>query len=88
MPNPNAREPRLKIGLGAHVLKGNRFDLQLNDELVSSLNDLMQHSGDSPEEVFRKALALYKVGVEAKEEDNRLAIVGPDGEIVQEIVGL
>ena len=88
MPNPDAPKSRLKIRSAAQALKGNRFDVYLNDELVSDLNDLMRHSGDSPDELFRKALALYKLGIEAKEEDNRLAVVGSDGEIVQEIVGI
>ena len=89
MSNPDVPESRLKLGPKSPTfLRGNRLDLELTDEVVSSLNDLMWHSGDSPAELFRKALALYKLGVEAKGEDNRLAIVGPEGEIVREIVGL
>ena len=88
MPNSDAPKSRLKIGPGAHALRGNHFDVYLNDELVSALNELLRNSGESPDELFRKALTLYKLGVEAKEEENRLAVVDPDGEIVQEIIGL
>lgn len=88
MPEQVASESHHVLGPEADLLKGNYLEIELPDEVVSSLNKLMLHSGDSPAEVFRKALALYKVGIEARGEDNRLAVVGPDDEIVHEIVGL
>jgi hypothetical protein len=83
MTDPNPPDRR-----SGDFLKGTHLHLELPIEVVSSLNNLMMHSGDSPGELFRKALALYKLGIEAKDEDNRLAVVGSDDEIVQEIVGL
>jgi hypothetical protein len=74
--------PTLKLHLvGKHI----EFDLP--DDVVSILNMALMRTGDNPDEMFRKALALYEVAAVAKEEGNGLAVVGPDGEVVRDIEG-
>jgi hypothetical protein len=69
-------------------VKGNRFDVELPDETMSIVNDLLAHSGDSPSDLFLKALALYKVAMDAKAEGNHLAVVNAEGDVDQDITGL
>ena len=66
---------------------GKFVSIELPDEAVAVLNEVMRITGDSPESLFRKSVGLYKFAVDAGLAGNRMAIVDPEGEIVQEITG-
>ncbi len=68
-------------------LAGGHVEIDLPDDIVSILNRALDRTGDSPAEMFRKALALDDVASVAKAEGNGLAVVGPDGEVVRDIEG-
>ena len=59
--------------------------IELPDEAVNILNEVMRSTGDTRESLFRNALGLYKVGVDARLDGNRLAIVDAADEVVQDI---
>ncbi len=52
------------------------------------LNELSDETGNSPEVILLTAPGLYKIGLEALREGNRLAVVDPDWEPIQEITGI
>jgi hypothetical protein len=59
--------------------------IELPDEAVKFLNEVMRLTGDTRESLFRNALGLYKLGVDARLDGNRLAIVDSADEVVQDI---
>jgi hypothetical protein len=58
-----------------------------SDEVTGLARLLAAKSNDNLEDVFKKALTLYGVALDAREKGNRLAILSPSDEIVREIVG-
>jgi hypothetical protein len=66
---------------------GKFVSIELPDEAVALLNEVMRITGDSTESLFRKSLGLYKIAVDAGLEGNRVVVVDPEGEIVQDITG-
>jgi hypothetical protein len=69
------RLPSLMRGLG------------YSEEIAGLVHLLAAKSGDAKEDVLRKALTLYGLALDAVEKGNRLAILNPQDEIVQEITG-
>ncbi len=59
----------------------------LSNEVIGLLRLLASKSDDSYEDLLRKALTLYNVALDARDNGNRLAILNPDDVIVREIVG-
>ena len=66
---------------------GKFVSIELPDETVAILNEVMRITGDSSESLFRKSLGLYRIAVDAGQAGNRVAVVDPEGEVVQEITG-
>jgi len=64
------------------------MNITISDNLASELDALSAQSDTSKSEIFRKALTLFALAREGKQEGKKLALVGKDGQIVTEIVGL
>lgn len=62
-------------------------ELGHTEEVAGLLQLLAAKSGDSREGVLRKALNLYGIALDVLERGDRLAILNPEDEIVQEITG-
>jgi hypothetical protein len=58
-----------------------------SSEVAGLLHLLAAKSDDNREGLLRKALTLYNVALDAKDNGNRLAILNPEDVIVREIVG-
>jgi hypothetical protein len=58
-----------------------------SSEVFGLLHLLAAKSDDSREGLLRKALTLYNVALDARDNGNRLAILNPEDVIVREIVG-
>jgi putative ubiquitin-RnfH superfamily antitoxin RatB of RatAB toxin-antitoxin module len=65
-----------------------RLNLVITKQLDATLGQLATENGTNKSEILRKALALYEVASEAKEQGNRLGIFGKDRQLLTEIVGL
>jgi hypothetical protein len=65
-----------------------RLNLVITKQLDNMLGQLATENGTNKSEILRKALALYEVANEAKEQGNRLGIVSKDRQVLTEIVGL
>jgi hypothetical protein len=52
------------------------------------LEKLAEENGTNKSEILRKALALFEVANEAKEQGNKLGVVSKDRQVLAEIVGL
>jgi hypothetical protein len=66
---------------------GKFVSIELPEDALAALNEVMRITGDSPESLFRKAMGLYKIAVDAGLSGNRVAVVDPEGEFVQDITG-
>jgi hypothetical protein len=87
---PPENNPKVRYAFGPTFnihLVGPHIEFDLPDDIVNILNTALCRTGDNPDEMFRKALALYEVAAAAKDEGNGLAVVGPDGEVVRDIKG-
>jgi hypothetical protein len=85
----NLQVPALgaSAGLGNPLVRTS-IAIDLSPEATRSLNELMKRTGDSPSDLFRKALGLYKLAEEAKREGKAVGIAAtPDG-LETEFVGL
>jgi putative ubiquitin-RnfH superfamily antitoxin RatB of RatAB toxin-antitoxin module len=65
-----------------------RLNLVITKQLDAALAQLAVENGTNKSDILRKALALYEVASEAKEQGNRLGIVSKDRQLLTEIVGL
>jgi hypothetical protein len=65
-----------------------RLTLEVTDELNRRLADLAFELGGSKSDVFRKAIALVEVALNAKRRGGRVAIVDNDQRVVATVVGL
>ena len=65
-----------------------RMNITISDNLASELDALSAQSDTSKSEIFRKALTLFVLAREGKQEGKKLALIGDSGQIVTEIVGL
>jgi hypothetical protein len=75
------------MGLGraeAHAT----ITLDLSPEATQALNRLMSETGDSPSVLFRKALGLYALAMEAKREKKSVGIAESADVLETEFVGL
>ena len=57
-------------------------------EAAKALNQLIQQTGDSPTDLFRKAIALYKVTKEAIQEGKVVGIAETEDGLETRFVGL
>jgi len=67
--------------------KGNRITLDLSPEGSSVLNQLMNETADSPDDLFRKALALYKAAQDAHREGKAVGVASSPDALETEFVG-
>jgi hypothetical protein len=68
-------------------LDGMRQSLGHTDAVLGAVEDLVQKTGDTNEDVLLKALALYDAAIKARQKGQRLVLVGRDYQFVREIVG-
>ena len=64
-----------------------RQSLGHTDAVLGTVEDLVQKTGDTNEDVLLKALALYDAAIKARRKGQRLVLVGGDYHFVREIVG-
>ena len=65
-----------------------RITLDLTPEAAQAFNELMSRTGDSPSDLFRKALGLYKLSEEAKREGKAVGVATTPDSLETEFVGL
>ena len=64
-----------------------RVTLDLTPEAASPLNELMRQTGDTPSDLFRKALGLYALAERAKRQRKAVGIVTNREALETEFVG-
>jgi hypothetical protein len=62
--------------------------LNLSDHVRDVLNDLLDRTDGNPEDLFRKALALYRIAVEARAQGKSVGIARSPDALETEFVGL
>jgi hypothetical protein len=62
-------------------------ELEVTPQFVRFLDEMAAEMGLDREDVVRLALGLLRIGLDAKREGNKLAIVTPDLEFDQEVTG-
>ncbi|MCM2496041.1 ribbon-helix-helix domain-containing protein [Burkholderia glumae] len=65
-----------------------RLSVSLSAELNDRLDQLARSSGATKTDILRRALALYDVAAEAKQQKNKIGILDQDRKVVSEIVGI
>jgi predicted transcriptional regulator len=65
-----------------------RLNLVITKHLDDMLEKLADKHGTNKSEILRKALALFEVANEAKEQGNKLGVVSKDRQLITEIIGL
>lgn len=64
-----------------------RFDVQMPTHLAQQMVDIEKDTGLSRGEIFRRALALYKMAVETRSSGGNVLFRNEDGTL-REIVGI
>ncbi|EQD75495.1 transcription regulator protein [mine drainage metagenome] len=64
-----------------------RFNLNINDELDQTLERIADQTQSTKSEILRKALTLYTVAYEAKNQGKKIGL-GDGKQMTTEIVGL
>jgi hypothetical protein len=64
-----------------------RLTVDLSPEAANLFNQIMTQTGDSPSDLVRKALALYKVAVDAHGEGKFVGIAQTADSLETELVG-
>lgn len=65
-----------------------RLNVTLSPDLSKKLDQMAEESSQSKSEILRKALTLFEVAREAKNEGKKLTLVDPKGGVSTEIIGL
>jgi hypothetical protein len=65
-----------------------QFILHLTPEAANELNELMAQTGDTPTQLFQKALGLYKVTRQAIQEGKAVGIAETPDSLESEFVGI
>ena len=71
-------------GFAPHTM----ITLDLTPEAAKALNQLIEQTGDSPTDLFRKAIALYKLTKEAIREGKSVGIAETEDCLETRFVGL
>jgi hypothetical protein len=61
--------------------------IELTSELIETLAQIEKATGDPLDEVLAKAMALYKMSVEAHDEGKRIGVFDRNLELEREVVG-
>jgi hypothetical protein len=65
-----------------------KVTLDLSPEAARALDELIGQTGDTPSDLFRKALGLYALAEEAKREGKAVGIAATPDSLETEFVGL
>ncbi len=65
-----------------------RLSFEITPELNDQLEDIAGEVGGTKTEVFKKAIALMRVAVDAKRQGKRLGVAERDQPLATEIIGL
>jgi predicted transcriptional regulator len=65
-----------------------RLNFVVSSEINETLEELANKTGGTKTEVFRRAIALMEVIVDAKEQGKKVGIADKDRNLVTEIVGI
>jgi len=65
-----------------------KVTLELSPEAARALDNLIGRTGDTPSDLFRKALGLYALAEEAKREGKAVGIAATPDSLETEFVGL
>lgn len=84
---PTSDSPRLEWGRGSWVHIGNNVSLHFSNEVIDALNRLLVRTGDTPEDLFRKALALYTLASDAHTEGKAVGTATSPDVLETEYVG-
>jgi len=85
---PEAGRKHRYVSLGTlRWFKGNKITLDLTPEASRVLNELMNATDSDPEDVFRKALSMYKAAVDAHGEGKAVGIAASPDVLETEFVG-
>jgi hypothetical protein len=79
--------PRHVLGPSFRVHVGDKIALNLSPEASKLLNQLMNMTADSPDDMFRKALALYKAAMDAHKEGKAVGVAASADALETEFVG-
>ena len=61
--------------------------IDLSPELIETLAQIEKTTGDSLAEILAKAIALYRMSVEAHQEGKRIGVFDREFELEREVVG-
>jgi RNA-binding protein YhbY len=75
-------------GIADHEDAGFAMIMDISSDTRELLARMAAESGGDEFEVIGKALALYRVALDARREGNRIGIFGEDCELEREIVGI
>jgi hypothetical protein len=76
------------VAAPASVTSDTHFLIHLSPEAADELNQLMAQTGDSPTQLFRKALGLYKVAKQAIREGKAVGIADTADSLESRFVGI
>lgn len=65
-----------------------RLNFVVSSEINDTLEEIANKTGGTKTEVFRRAIALMEVIVDAKEQGKKVGITDKDRNLVTEIVGI
>jgi predicted transcriptional regulator len=65
-----------------------RLNFVVSSEINDTLEELANKTGGTKTEVFRRAIALMEVIVDAKEQGKKVGITDKDRNLVTEIIGI
>lgn len=65
-----------------------RLNVQFTERQNQSLEDMADELGTTKAGVLKTALSLLKVALREREQKNQIAVVGPDGQVLKEIIGI
>ncbi|MGL5065171.1 MAG: DNA-binding protein [Microcoleus sp.] len=65
-----------------------RLNFVVSSEINNTLEELANKTGGTKTEVFRRAIALMEVIVDAKEQGKKIGITDKDRNLVTEIIGI
>jgi hypothetical protein len=75
------------LGPNLRLSKGNRITLDLSPEAIDVLSQLLNQTHDRPDDLFRKALALYKIAQDAHREGKAVGFASSPDALETEFVG-
>lgn len=76
-----------RLGPSRWVIVGDEIQLRLRGAVIPAMNDLLGKTGDSPDDLMRKALALYKLSVDAHEDGKAVGVAASSDVLETEFVG-